>query len=265
MTGTAAYNALQVQGQKRFSSGVSFLVSYTLSKTMSNTDTGFSTFNFGSLNKFNQKSEWSIAGNDQTHVVTISGVYELPLGPHKKFANYNNPAARLLLGGWQLSGILSYASGLPQSVYDNTYNPYGNGFNRASLVSGQSIDLNYGNYYKALGQTTPAPTILNTGAFTYAGYTGGDAPRVLAGVRGAFNKNENVGLAKHFHFTERVEAELRMEFFNVFNRVVECTPDLNFNDGPGRFGVINANGNGGSNPCQNNAPRQGQAFFKVRF
>src|SRR6266480_4686494 len=55
-TGAAFYNALQVQTQKRFSTGLSFLVSYTLSKTMSNTDTGFSTFNFGSENKFNQKS-----------------------------------------------------------------------------------------------------------------------------------------------------------------------------------------------------------------
>src|SRR5439155_14656113 len=58
-----------------------------ISKTMSNTDTGFSTFNFGSENKFNQKSEWSIAGNDQTHILNISGVYELPIGPGKKFLN----------------------------------------------------------------------------------------------------------------------------------------------------------------------------------
>src|SRR5437899_10939199 len=85
--GTAFYNALQIQAQKRFSTGLSFLVSYTLSKTMSNTDTGFSTFNFGSENKFNQKSEWSIAGNDQTHILNISVVYEFPIGPGKKFIN----------------------------------------------------------------------------------------------------------------------------------------------------------------------------------
>ena len=113
-----------MQGQKRFTNGVSFLVSYTLSKTMSNTDTGFSTFNFGSLNAYNQKSEWSIASNDQTHIVTVSSVYELPIGPHKQFANYNNTASRLLLGGWQVSGVLNYASGTPQSIGSN-YNPYG--------------------------------------------------------------------------------------------------------------------------------------------
>src|SRR5437899_9924715 len=139
--GTAFYNALQIQAQKRYKTGLSFLISYTLSKTMSNTDTGFSTFNFGSLNGYNQKSEWSIASNDQTHIMTVSSVYELPIGPHKKFANYSNAASRLLLGGWQVSAVLNYASGLPQMISSN-YNPYGNGFNRANIVSGQPFDLN---------------------------------------------------------------------------------------------------------------------------
>jgi len=271
MSGTAYYNALQVQGQKRFTSGVSFLVSYTLSKTMSNTDTGFSTFNSGSLNGYNQKSEWSIASNDQTHIATISGVYELPIGPHKKFANYNNPAARLLLGGWQVSTILNYASGTPQMISAN-YNPYGNGFNRASIVSGQPFSLNYGNYNKSLGKcpsnnpcAAPAATAFNTGAFAFPGYTGGNAPREVGGIRGAFGKNENVGLAKHFRFTENVDAELRMEFFNVLNRAIRCTPDVNIADGILRFGVVNPNGTGGSAPCQANSARQGQAFFKISF
>jgi hypothetical protein len=263
-TGTAFYNALQVQGQKRFTNGVSFLVSYTLSKTMSNTDTGFSTFNFGSLNGYNQKSEWSIASNDQTHIATISGVYELPIGPHKKFANYNNPASRLLLGGWQLSGVLNYASGTPQSIASN-YNPYGNGFNRANIVSGQPFDLNWRNYYKSLGQQSASPTAFNTNAFALAGYTGGDSPREVAGIRSPFFKNENVALAKHFHFTEGVQAELRMEFSNLLNRVLICGADYNVADGPLHFGIVNPNGNGGSNPCQSNRPRQGQAFFKISF
>jgi hypothetical protein len=271
MAGTAFYNALQVRAQKRFVGGLTFLVAYTLSKTMSNTDTGFSTFNFGSLNGANQRSEWSIASNDQTHVATISGVYELPIGPHKKFANYNSTAARLLLGGWQISGILNYASGLPQMISSN-YNPYGNGFNRANIVSGQSFDLNWHNYYHSLGTCTDpgtcssaSATAFNQNAFALAGYTGGNAPREVAGIRTAFSYNESVGLAKHFRATERVDFELRAEFFNVFNRLQPCSADFNVNDGPLKFGVINNNGFGGSSPCQANAPRQGQAFFKVSF
>jgi hypothetical protein len=74
-----------------------------------------------------------------------------------------------------------------------------------------------------------------------------------------------VALAKHFHFTEGVQAELRMEFFNILNRVQICGADYNIADGPLYFGIVNANGSGGSNPCQNNRPRQGQAFFKISF
>ena len=262
--GTAFYNALQIQGQKRFSNGVSFLVSYTLSKTMANTDTGFSTFNWGSLNRYNQKSEWSVASNDQTHILTVSGVYELPIGPHKKFANYNNPAARLILGGWQVSSVLNYASGNPQMITSN-YNPYGNGFNRADLVPGTPVDLNWRNYYKSLGQQVPSPTAFNPSAFALPGYTGGNSPREVGAIRSAFFKNENVALAKHFRFTEGVQAELRMEFSNLLNRVQICGADYNISDGPLHFGIVNPNGNGGSNPCQNNRPRQGQAFFKVSF
>ena len=262
--GTAFYNALQVQGQKRFSSGVSFLVSYTLSRTMSNTDTGFSTFNWGSLNRYNQKSEWSIAGNDQTHILTMSGVYELPIGPHRKYANANNIASRLLLGGWQVSGVLSYASGSPQMITSN-YNPYGNGFNRADIVSGKSIDLNWHNYYKSLGQQSQSPAAFNTDAFAVPGYTGGNSPREVAGVRSSFYKNESIALAKHFRFTEGVQAELRMEFFNILNRFQVCGADYNVADGPLNFGIVNPNGNGGSSVCQANRPRQGQAFFKISF
>ncbi len=76
-SGSSLYNALQTQVQKRFKSGVSFLVNYSLSRMMSNTNSGFTSFASTALNKFNQKAEWTIDNNDQTHVVNISGVYEL--------------------------------------------------------------------------------------------------------------------------------------------------------------------------------------------
>lgn len=257
-TGAAFYNALQVQTQKRFSNGLSFLVSYTLSKTMSNTDTGFSTFNFGSENKFNQKSEWSIAGNDQTHLLNISGVYELPIGPGKKFLNKTGMVAKNVLGGWQFTGVFQYASGSPLTVYANNNDPFLNGFNRANFNPGVALNVNYNNYYKGLPVFTPS-------AFSDPGFQQGTEPRALGQLRNPFNAGENIGLAKHFYFGERVNAELRMEFFNVLNRMQVCGPDTNLPDGPGNFGLVNPNGSGGSSTCQSNTPRQGQAFFKVSF
>ena len=251
--GTAFYNALQIQAQKRYTSGLTFLVAYTLSKTMSNTDTGFATFNFGSENRFNQKSEWSIAGNDQTHLLNISGVYELPIGPGKKFLNKGGQVAKNIIGGWQLSGSFQYASGSPQTVYSNNNDPFLNGFNRANFDPSLPFNLNYNNYYKGL-------PVFNVGAFSDPGFKQGNEPRVVGVFRNPFNAGENIALAKRFFFGERVNAELRIEFFNVLNRMQVCGVgqglDNNVNDGG--FAKI-------SGPCQANTPRQGQAFFKVSF
>jgi hypothetical protein len=258
MNGVAAYNALQIQAQKRFTTGLTYLVNYTVSRTMSNTDSGFNTFNWGSENKANQKAEYSIAGNDQTHILNISGVYELPIGPGKRFLNKPGLVAKNALGGWQLSAILSYASGTPQTVmcYDNDV--FLNGFNRCNYDPSVPLDVNYRNYYKG----GPA---FNTTAFSDPGFKQGNEVRNLGQLRTPFSKNENVALAKHFYFGERVTGELRIEFFNIFNRVLVCNPDTSFTDGPNFFGFVNPNGSGGSNPCQTNAPRQGQAFFKLSF
>ncbi len=256
--GTAFYNALQVQVQKRFTSGLSFLVAYTLSKTMSNTDTGFAAFNFGSENRFNQKAEWSIAGNDQKHLLNISGVYELPIGPGKKFFNKGGQLAKNVLGGWQVTGVFQYASGTPLTVYCNDNDPFLNGFNRCNYNAGVSLNVNYKNYYKGL-------PVFTTTAFSDPGFAQGNEPRALSHLRNPFNANENVGLSKHFYFGERVNAELRVEFFNVLNRMQVCGPDTNFPDGATNFGLVSPNGSGGTSTCQGNTPRQGQGFFKVTF
>ena len=260
--GSAFYNALQVQTQKRFSSGLSFLVAYTLSKTMANTDTGFSTFNFGSENKFNQKSEWSVASNDQTHILNISGVYELPIGPGKKYLNKSGMLAKNVLGGWQVSGVFQYASGTPLQILANNNDPFLNGFNRANFNPSVPLNVNYNNYYKGL-------PVFTQSAFSDPGFAQGNAPREIAQLRNPFNANENVGLAKHFYFGEHVNAELRIEFFNVLNRMQICGSgqglDTGVNDGSLRFGFVSPTGSGGSTTCQGNTPRQGQGFFKVSF
>lgn len=72
-------------------------------------------------------------------------------------------------------------------------------------------------------------------------------------------------LAKHFYAGERVNMELRMEFFNVLNRMQVCSPDATVTDGANNFGFVQPNGSGGSSPCQANTPRQGQAYFKISF
>jgi hypothetical protein len=262
MAGSSTYNALQTQVQKRFSNGLTFLVNYTLSKNMSNTDSGFSSFNSGALNGFNQKAEWSVSENDQTQVVNISGVYELPIGPGKQFLNHGGLLMKNLLGGWQLSGLFTYASGLPITISagGNDGDPYLNGFNRANYNPSIPLNINYNNYYKGL-------PVFNTAAFSDPGFTAGDEPRVLSNLRNPFQSNENFALAKRFYFGERFNLEVRMEYFNVLNRMQICGPDTGVDDGA-NFGLVSpttVNGVVRSSPCQGNTPRQGQVFVKLNF
>jgi hypothetical protein len=263
MAGSSTYNALQAQIQKRFSNGLTFLANYTLSRNMSNTDSGFSSFNSGALNGFNQKAEWSVSENDQTHVVNISGVYELPLGPGKRFLNHGGLVAKNILGGWQLSGLFQYSSGLPITISagGNDGDPFLNGFNRANYNPAIPLDINYNNYYKGL-------PIFNTAAFSDPGFTAGNEPRVLGNLRNPFQYNENFALAKKFFFGERMNLELRMEYSNLFNRMQICGPDTGVDDGA-NFGTIGrtvlTDGTVHYAPCQANTPRQGQIFAKFNF
>ncbi len=264
MAGSSVYNALQASIQKRYSNGLTFLINYTLSKNMSNTDSGFSSFNFGALNGFDQKSEWSISGNDQTHVLNMTGVYELPIGPGKKLLNRGGMGMKNLLGGWQLSGIFTYLSGTPISVNANNNDVFLNGFNRANYDRTVALNVNWNNYYKSL-------PVFNTAAFSDPGFKEGNEPRNLSVLRNPFFADEIMALAKHFYFGEHLTGELRMEYANILNRMRVCGAGNNVNDGSS-FGLVNAgtitvNGNNVlvSQPCQGISPRQGQIVLKLTF
>jgi hypothetical protein len=254
--GVSIYNALQATLQRRFANGLSFLTSYTYSKVMSNSDDGFSVNTPTAINKFNHRAEWAVSSADQTHLLTLSGVYELPFGSGKPFFNSHNFVGREIIGGWQLSGVFQYASGTPFGI-SASGSPLETGGNRANTVAGAPIHLNYNNYYKNL-------PVFNTAAFTDPGrFAVGDAARNQGDLRNPFSSNENLALAKKFSFGEKVTAELRMEYFNVLNRMQVCGPtDENVSDSRtltnGNFGYV-------VGPCQGNNPRQGQAYFRVNF
>ena len=258
LNGASTYNGLQTGLLKRFTNGLSLLANYTFSKSMSNTDSGFAYANYGSLNKFNQKAEWAVSAADQTQITNLALVYELPFGPGKQFLHEGGSLGKNVWGGWQFSGAFQYGSGTPLTAFTNSSDPLLNGFNRANFDKSVPLHVNYNNYYK--GQSA-----FNTAAFSDPGFAAGNSARNLAELRSPFSSNENFALAKRFFAGEHVDMELRMEFFNVLNRMQVCSPDTTVSDGPENFGLVQPNGNGGSSPCQGNTPRQGQAFFKVSF
>ena len=267
-SGADKYNALQVSFQKRTGTGLTFLVSYTLSRYLTNTDSGFSTFNFRGIDPGNPRAEWSVGNNDQTHVLAMAGVYELPLGPGKKFLNRGGMAMKNVVGGWKIAMVNWYESGAPlqlNSCLDqfNCDPVIGNVFvfNRPNRVS-SNFGVNWNNYYKGL-------SVINTSAFAFPGdWTIGNAAPLFNALRAPAYLDEDFALTKKFFFGERFSGELTMQFYNVLNRML-------LSNGPGgtvscfHGGVTDPNfgqaRNSPTQPCQGNSPRTGQASFKINF
>jgi len=272
--GKAVYNALQVSNQKRFTNGLSFLVGYTLSKAMSNADSGFSSFQPYAINSFDTGPEYVVSNNDHRHYVQISAVYELPFGRN------SSGALKQVINGWRVSTALFYQSGGPLGVGANG-SPLNNG-NRANFDPSVPLNMDWSRSKHAAGDlmfqaplagdTTPFD-VFNIAAFSSPGeWKLGNSPRNIDGLRGPWNQTENFALGKSIHIGSTT-TEIRIEFFNIFNRVGYCGVNTNVDDRD-HFGLSNANrirDESGQvvgvhfDECQNYRPRRGQAYFKISF
>src|SRR5438105_5205178 len=194
------YNSWQAKLDKRFSHGLSFLAAYT----WSHSSDGASVF-FGSganattifpQNNYNLKAERGNSDFDIRHRLSWSFTYELPIP---------QSVPKTLGSGWQIGGILTLQTGQPFSVLtgqDNSSTGLGN--DRPNLVS----DPNSGPH--------TVQRWFNTAAFQpNAPLTFGNAGRNI--VVGPGYRDFDFSILKNTKFGERVNAQFRTEFFNIFN------------------------------------------------
>ncbi len=258
LAGTAFYNAAQIQGEKRFSGGLSFLSSLTTGRLISNTNIGSAPFSPNGLNAFDSKPEYVPSGLDQQYSIKSVATYELPVGYGKKYLNSRGLLSNLL-GGWQVSGIVTYASGMPFGAY-NTYNPLlVNSFDRPNIDP--SVPLTTYNYSLSKNWFSnpngPQPVQFPTNAFVNTGpWQLGDSLRAYSALRTPPLRAENIAAMKYFHIGEHVTATLRIDYFNLFNRTRLQAPDNNSLDST--FGQI-------TNLTSQLSNRQGQATFRLEF
>ncbi len=259
-SGTAYYQSLQVELDKRLSNGLSFLVGYTLSHLLDNSGSGFSSFAASALNKYNQKPEYVVSNADEPNTVKVSGVYELPIGPKKQFFN-NDGFTGQLLGGWQIGWILDYESGTAFGVTENEVPLAGTNGNQNRPNRVQAVNLKTNSYANVRNQfrgTGPIATAFDPGAFaaTPTQYVLGDALRNYGALRNPALFNENANIQKHFFFGDRFQGVLQVDYFNLLNRTQFNGPDTNVLDGT--FGQV-------TNTQSQITNRQGQAQFRLEF
>jgi hypothetical protein len=257
--GKAMFNALQVQAEKRFSNGLSYLGDLMISRNIANCNTGSQPFSANGDDSRDEAAEYGPSFNDQLYNFHFVTSYDLPIGLGKKFLN-SKGLKGALLGGWQVSAILTYAGGFPFGP-TNGYDPFGiNGQDRPNLVpGGNPKNYSYGlskNYFDKTKTGTP-PTQFTTNAFVNTTpWQIGSAARAYWDMRTPPLRTENFSFVKNFSIKEHLQATLRFDYFNLFNRTQLQAPDNNSLDTT--FGQI-------TNLSSQLAPRTGQATFRLEF
>ena len=106
---SSVYHALQLSVDKRFSNGLSFLSSYTFSKSIDDS----SLWNGSVVDVTNFRLERGLSTFDSRHRFITSYTYDLPYGQGRMFGGHASPVVNALLGGWQSNGIITIQSGNP--------------------------------------------------------------------------------------------------------------------------------------------------------
>jgi hypothetical protein len=249
------YNSLQIAWNRRFSNSLQFGVSYTLSKSMDNgsnqRDVVPDTYNTSML--------WGPSEFDARHIVIINYLYQLP------FLRKQSGFASRVLGGWQISGITQFQTGLPCSVA------------AANDYAGVGLDSNFGcgvngQYWVVNGNPRIIGTFGPSGHW-FATTNPDGTPIFTAPAPGTFNtqrirdliyqpgyQNWNMGLFKTIPVNERFRFQFRAEAYNVWNHPNWCgnsgcsgTTNIGLNPtNAATFGKVLSKGSGSSGQGERN-------------
>ncbi len=199
------YDSLQTTVVKRFASSASNIgVAYTWSKAINYADNSESsiTWNQVSIHERNR----ALAGYDRPHNVAVYGNYEVPFGRGQKYLT--SGLGGKLMGGWQLNGIFTAASGTPFTVGSNgaSLNAVGNAQTADQVKSVVDKPKAVGRGVSWFDPTAFAP-------ITSVRY--GSTGRNL--LRGPGRLNMDASVFRNFKLKEKVTMQFRFEAFNVSN------------------------------------------------
>jgi hypothetical protein len=226
------YNALQVRYEQRSVAGLTLLNSFTWSHSLDNASASLEGNTPSPQDANNLSADYSQSDYNLPIANVTSLVYELPFGRGRKFMNAGNPVVDGVLGGWQISGIVTLQSGTP---FNLVYTP-----NAATAVSPQ-IAATYRGANEYRPNVVPGQKITqgrsvkqaNTGYVQYVNLAAFQLPatRNPAGtLLSPFgNARRNPGRNPAFYQTdlaankkfntpiESLKVEFRTEFYNLFN------------------------------------------------
>jgi predicted heme/steroid binding protein len=230
------YNSLQISWNRRYTGGLQFGASYTLSKTMDNGSNQRDVV----PNTYDVSSLWGPSEFDARHILVFNYLYDLPI-----FKNHSSLSGKLL-GGWQISGVTQFQTGLPCGVTE------------AKDYAGVGLDSNFGcgtngQYYVVNGTPKIIGTFGSTGQWFDTSVFAKPAPgtfntqRVRNLIYQPGFQNWNLGLFKAIPINERFRFQFRAEAFNFINHPNwggGSGGGVSFNPTSSTFGKVTTKGGG---------------------
>jgi len=223
--GNSNYHSFQFKTEKRLSGGLTFLSSYTWSKSIDYS----SRWGSSGLNAYNLRLERGLSDFDVRHRWSFSHTYELPFGSGRRYLNSAGAIEQAIFGGWQISGILALQTGNPLTpVLATDRANIGTNNQRPDLIGDPNLH----------GKGTPSQWF-NTAAFALpAAGTYGNAGRNI--IQGPPIKNVDLAIMKRFVISDRQSFQFRAEAFNLTNHTNFDNPNVTF--GGATFGrILSAN------------------------
>lgn len=229
---TSDYNALQVKFDRHFSHGFALTTAYTYGRALGYVEEAGENSS-GVTYYINFRRNYARTDFDNTHTFVQSYVWDLPMGKGHRFIN--SGAASRLLGGWQLSSVLTFRTGGALNFGCNCQplNAPGNG--QSPQISGPFKRL-YGVDTQPWFDTSvfsdpsvdfKAPTFGNLG------------PYVFSGPNSFY---VDAALFRSIRITERFNLQFRTDWFSALNVPQFGGPGTTF--GSSSFGLVT--GAGGS-------------------
>ena len=208
--GSSIYHSMQIKAERRFASGLGFLMAFTFQKLLNDGEQGYR----DPLN--NRRLDRGISPDSAPYRLTLGYTYALPFGKGRRWLNQG--VADVFLGGWEVNGITTLQAGFPLSP----------GLNIDSCVCGSISrphalrDPNLSDSERTLDRW------FDTTAFSSpALYTIGNSGRGL--IWGPGMRNFDVEIGKRFFIPklrEGANIEFRAEFYNISNTPYFNNPNV---------------------------------------
>jgi len=230
----SSYNGLKIELNRRFHQGLHLGFNYTFGKGLTDYDGGQSQSNDYRDNN-NRWLDKTRSNFDSTHVINANYIWELPVGRGRRWMADMHPVLNGFIGGWQINGIVAYASGQPVTIDsgrytltmgdDSTANYSGKGFGITGVTKGDQIRL----ITEAQKSLFSFPVAGNAGQSAQNVFITDDATMIDTSIMKEF------GIP---YLGEEGALQFRFELFNTFNQ----TDFEGFSRviSSGDFGVVNS-------------------------